>query len=120
MRQFFDYYKWHLFFFGLFIVCISVITISSCSNSKPDLKINCISTAYVNVQTFNDTKADLEALLQDADGDKKKIAEMNSYTYDVQDDLNEILLLLCTPADSDIIITTKATFEEFEDKSLFD
>lgn len=120
MRAFFDYYKWHLFFFTLFVFCIAVFALSSCRKSVPDLKITCISTEYVNVQTFNDTKGDLEEFLHDADGDGEKYALLTSYTYDVQSDLDELFEALCTEEDSDIIITTKETFERFEDKDMFD
>ena len=118
MRAFFDYYKWHIFFFMLFAVCVLTFTITSCSKSEPDLVINCISPEYINVQNFNDRKSYLEALLHDADGDDKKIITLANYTYDTQNNLDEVMKTLGNANDSDIIITTSATLSEFEDKSI--
>ena len=120
MRDFFNYYKWHLFFIGLFVVCIMVFTISSCTKSEPDLIINCVTTSYVNDQTFIDKKGALEDLLHDSNNDKKKVITFNSFTYDLQNDLDEVFLSVATAKDSDIIMGTKKTFENFEDKSKFD
>lgn len=120
MRDFFNYYKWHLFFFVLFVFCVGALVLSSCQKSVPDLKITCVSTEYINTQTFNDTKSDLEEFLHDADGDGEKKAILTSYTYDIQSDLDELFEALCTESDCDIIITTKETFERFENKDMFD
>lgn len=120
MRAFFNYYKWHILFFALFVICITAFALSSCQKSEADLKITCISTEYVNVQTFNDTKNDLEEFLHDSDGDNKKTAILSSHTVDTQSDLDEVAETLCTAEDCDIIITTKATFERFEKKDIFD
>ena len=118
MKAFLNYYKWHIFFFMLFAVCVLTFTITSCRKSEPDLVINCISPEYINVQNFNDRKSYLEALLQDADGDDKKIISLVNYTYDTQNNLDEVMELLGNSNDSDIIITTSSTLAEFEDKSI--
>lgn len=118
MRAFLNYYKWHIFFFMLFAVCVLTFTITSCSKREPDLVINCISPEYINVQNFNDRKSYLEALLHDADGDDKKIIALANYTYDTQNNLDEVMETLGNANDSDIIITTSATLSEFEDKSI--
>lgn len=102
----------------LFAVCVLTFTITSCSKSEPDLVINCISPEYINVQNFNDRKSYLEALLHDADGDDKKIIALANYTYDTQNNLDEVMETLGNANDSDIIITTSATLSEFEDKSI--
>lgn len=118
MRAFFNYYKWHIFFFMLFAVCVLTFTITSCRKNEPDLIINCISPEYINVQNFNDRKSYLEALLHDTDGDEKKIISLVNYTYDTQNNLDEVMKTLGNANDSDIIITTSATLSEFEDKSI--
>ena len=118
MKAFLNYYKWHIFFFMLFAVCVLTFTITSCRKSEPDLVINCISPEYFNVQDFNDRKSYLEALLQDADGDDKKTISLVNYTYDTQNNLDEVMELLGNSNDSDIIITTSSTLAEFEDKSI--
>lgn len=118
MRAFLGYYKWHIFFFMLFAVCVLTFTITSCRKSVPDLIINCISPEYINVQNFNDRKSYLEALLQDADGDKEKLIKLANYTYDTQNNLDEVMELMGNTNDSDIIITTSATLSEFQDKSI--
>jgi len=120
MRDFLNYYKWHLFFIGLFVVCILVFTISSCTKNEPDLIINCVTTRYVNDQAFNDRKGSLEDLLHDSNNDAKKLITFHSFTYDLQNDLDEVFSTIATPKDSDILIATKKTFENFEDKSMFD
>lgn len=120
MKEVINYYKWHIFFFLLFAVCILTFTITSCTQTEPDLIINCVSPEYINVQNFNDSKSSLEALLHDADKDNKKNIQLVNYTYDNQSDLDEILKMIATPIDSDIIISNKETLEEFEEKGLFD
>lgn len=120
MKAFLNYYKWHIFFIALFVVCVSVFTISSCTKSEPDLVINVISSGRINVQTFNDRKDPLIKLMtHDADGDGTKTISLASYPYDRQSDMNEAFELLANPGDSDIIITTKETLTSFEDKSIF-
>ena len=120
MKAFLNYYKWHIFFFALFIVCTLVFTISSCRKNEPDLVINVISTGRINVQAFDDRKAPLLKLLShDADGDGEKTMQLYSYPFDRQTDMNEAFEILATPADSDIVITTKETLISFENKDLF-
>lgn len=120
MKEVLNYYKWHIIFLLLFVVCILTFTITSCTKTEPDLVINCISSEYINVQSFDDRKSSLEALLHDADNDGDKNIQLANYTYDTQADLDEVMKLLATPADSDIIIANKETLENFESKDLFD
>lgn len=120
MRAFFNYYKWHIFFFALFIFCISFFVFQSCSKIEPDLEIKCVTTTQIDVQEFKDRKSNrIEAYLLDADEDGKKQATLESYTYDRQSDLDEVMLSVCKPDDCDIVIATKETFENFEEKGLF-
>ncbi len=120
MRSFFGYYKWHIIFIALFVFCIAAFALNSYKKAEPDLKITCISTEYVNVQMFNDTKGDLEQFLHDADNDGQKYALLTSHTYDSQRDLDELFKAVCTQEGCDLVITTKETFEGFEDKNIFD
>jgi len=118
MKAFLNYYKWHIFFLALFIVCILVFTVDSCRKSVPDLKITCFSTGFINEQTFNDAKSDIEGLLHDADGDGHKRVHLTTYTYDEQSDLDLLFETFCVPKDSDIVIATKKTLENFKEKDM--
>lgn len=120
MKEVLNYYKWHIFFFLLFAVCILTFTVTTCTKTEPDLIINCVSPEYINVQSFNDRKSSLEALLHDADKDNKKNIQLVNFTYDTQSDLDEVLETIAIPADSDIIISNKETLEGFKEKGLFD
>jgi len=120
MRAFLSYYKWHIFFVALFAFCIASFTFSSCTKSEPDLIITYINTESANPGLFKDTKRNLERFLHDADGNDKKEAELVAKTCDTQSDLDELFEALCTVDDCDIILTTKETFERFEEKDMFD
>lgn len=120
MRAFLSFYKWHIFFIALFVICISIFTISSCTKSEPDLVINVISHGRINVQTFDDRKEPLVRLLtHDADGDGEKTLHLAGYPFDRQTDMNEAFDILANPNDSDIVITTKETLTSYENKDIF-
>lgn len=119
MKSFIRYYKWHLIFLLLIIVCIVFIFVNMTSTTQPDLIVGYIGTSYVNVQTFNDNKYEIELLLRDANDDSKKLAEMYAYAVDLQSDLDETFAEMVDSGDYDIYITTREAFEVFEDKSAF-
>ena len=89
------------------------------SSTEPDITIGYIGTNYVNVQTFNDNKSDIEKVLADANDDDKKLAQMYAYTVDLQSDLDETLLEMVDSGDYDVYISNKEAFKSFEDKSKF-
>lgn len=119
MREFLGYYKWHLTFLLLVIICITFSFINMTSTEKPDLTIGYIGTDYVNVQTFNDNKGELELLIRDADGNGESKAEMYAYAVDLQSDLNDTFLEMIEAENYHIFISTKKAFEDVEDKDVF-
>ncbi len=119
MRGFISYYKWHLIFLLLITICFAFIFINMTTSTEPDIIIGYIGTNYVNVQTFNDNKGDIEKVLADANDDDKKIAQMYAYTVDLQDTLEETLLEMIDSDEYDICISNKEAFNSFEDKSKF-
>ena len=119
MRSFISYYKWHLIFLLLIIVCFTFIFVNMTSTVKPDLTIGYIGMNYVNVQTFNDNKYELELLLRDSNDDEQRIAEMYAYAVDLQNDLDELLLDMVDAESYDVVITTKEALKNFKDKKVF-
>lgn len=119
MRSFIRFYKWHLIFLALIIICCVFVFSNMTSTTEPDVTIGFAGLNYVNVQTFNDRKSEIEKILADANNDDKKMAQMASYTLDLQSDLDEILIEMVDSGDYDIYISNKDAFETFEDKSKF-
>lgn len=119
MKRLIGYYKWHILFTLIVIVCIGFIFISLTTQLSPDMTICYIGTRYVNIQTFNDNKSEIERLLHDADGDGKKTANFVAYTGDLQKNINEDFAELIEAGSYDIYIADKDTFESYEDKSVF-
>ncbi len=119
MRGFIDFYKWHLLFLLLIIICFIFAFTNMTSSTEPDITIGYIGTNYVNVQTFNDNKGDIEKVLADANDDDKTIAQMHTYTVDLQSDLDETFVDMVDSGDYDIYISNKEAFKTFEDKSQF-
>ena len=119
MKQFINYYKWHLLFLLIIIICLSFAFINMTSTTEPDLTICYIGTGYVNVQTFNDRSDNIEKILADANNDDKNLANLYAYTMDFQDDLDETFSDMVDSGEYDIYITNKKAFNTFEDKSKF-
>ena len=119
MRRFFRYYKWHVFFFLLIVVCLSFVLFNMTISTTPDLIIGYVGDRYVNAQTFNDNKSTIELLLKDVNGDKKMTASLLPYTADLQSDIDTLLVEMLDAGSYDIYIASEETFENCEDKSLF-
>ncbi len=119
MRRFFRYYKWHIFFFILIVICLSFVLFNMTISTTPDLIIGYVGDRYVNAQTFNDNKSTIELLLKDVNGDKKMTASLLPYTADLQSDIDTLLVEMLDTGSYDIYIASEETFENCEDKSLF-
>lgn len=119
MRRFFRYYKWHIFFFILIVVCLSFVLFNMTISTTPDLIIGYVGDRYVNAQTFNDNKSTIELLLKDVNGDKKMTASLLPYTADLQSDIDILLEEMLGTGSYDIYIASEETFKNCEDKSLF-
>jgi hypothetical protein len=86
---------------------------------EPDLVVTYVGSQYINTQKFNDTRKQIETLLKDANGDKKKSAAMYAHAGDTQKELDELMESALEDKDSDIFIATRQTFENCKDKSMF-
>ena len=116
-RQF--YYKWHLVFFVLIVVCAAFVWQSIRTSYPPDLRIAYVSKNYMNRQTFNDCKSELEMLLLEATSDNKLVAEIETYSDENEDMLTEKLNEYIFSDNYDIYIADVEAFEAVEDKSVF-
>lgn len=119
MKGFINYYKWHLLFLLLIIICFIFAFTDMTSTTEPDITIGYIGTNYINVQTFNDNKGDIEKVLADANADDNILAQMEAYTVDLQSDLDETFIEMVDSGDYDIYLSSEEAFMTFEDKSQF-
>ena len=120
MRDFFGYYKWHLMFAALFLICIAYLVFSVTVDNSPDLVFGYVGTQYVNKQTFDDFKPyTIELLLADANNDGKKTAVLVPIHGDIQSDIDEAFEAMVEEEQYNILITTKKTFKNLKDKSRF-
>ena len=117
---FFKYYIWHIVFSVLILACIIFLFISFTTTSSSDVLIGYIGTKYINIQTFEDSKAQFEILLQDSNDDDKKTAYMVANIFDKQKDVDEAFADAVDNYTYNIYIATKSTFENFKDKSKFE
>lgn len=76
-------------------------------------------TRYINTQSFMDSKAELELLLKDANGDGKKLAGIYARTGDLQRDIDEVFAEMVDTGAYDIYIADKETFKNYKDKKAF-
>ena len=119
MRRFFDFYKWHLFFLVLIIICVGFVLSNVTHKKEPDLTIGYVGKNYINVQTFNDNKKTIELLLHDANGDSEKISSIGAYAVDLESDLHEVFEKLIDKDSFDLFIAEKTAFTKYADKSVF-
>ena len=118
-KSFISYYKWHLIFILIILVCLIFMIQSCSSDTTPDLTIGYIATPFVNEDDFNNKKTQVEHLLQDANGDDKKSAVLIPYTIDKQDDINELFVEMIDSKGYHIYILPKEAFEAYKDKNAF-
>lgn len=80
-KIFFSYYKWHLIFILLVLVCIVFVLTSITTSYDADLYIGYVNlqrSGYMDTQKFNDNKGDIENLLKDSTGDDFKYAAIKA------------------------------------------
>ncbi len=119
MRNFIAYYRWHLIFLLLILICICFIVSSLMTKSEPDIILGYFGTEYVNEQTFNDNKAEIELLLHDSNNDKERMANLVTYTVRDIDDVTKFLEDAVETKSYHIYIAPKRAFEDFSDKAAF-
>ncbi len=120
MRDFIRYYKWHLIFFLIIAVCTTYVVVKVNEDKAPDLVVGYFGTEYANDQTFNDNLPMWKELLHDSNEDGEKKAAMYTVIYDRQRDIDEDFVDVVDGDQYDLYISTKATFENFEDKTRFE
>ncbi len=119
MRAFFNYYKWHLIFFLLILVCIIFISVRVTTKEEPDVILAYVGDSFVNNDDFNNNKSIIELMLNDANKDGKRIPQMSSYMVDSHKDMVDVFEQVIETESYHVYIAPKAVFEEIEDKSVF-
>ena len=119
MRAFLNYYKWHLIFFLLILVCTIFISVKITTKEEPDVLLAYVGDSFVNNDDFNNNKSILELMLNDANKDGKRIPQMSSYMIDSQKDMVNVLNQVIETKSYQIYIAPKEVFRKIEDKSVF-
>lgn len=120
MRDFIRYYRWHIIFFLIIAICTAYVVVKVTEDKTPDLVVGYLGTRYVNDQTFNDNLPMWKELLHDSNEDGEKKAAMYAFIYDRQRDIDEDFVDFVDSDQYDLYISTKETFENFEDKTRFE
>ena len=119
-KKFVSYYKWHLIFLLLIIVCLAFIVQSCSTSTEPDLVIGYIASPYLKIEDFDNNKGQqIEILLHDANDDGDKTVELLDYTVDKEDEINELFVDMIDSKSYHIYILPKHAFEAYKDKSAF-
>lgn len=119
MRDFVRYYKWHLVFFLIVAICVTYVVVKVTEDKSSDLIVGYFGTQYVNDQTFNDNLPMWKELLHDSNEDGERKATLIANIFDRQRDIDESMVDIVDADQYDLYISTKETFENFEDKSRF-
>ncbi len=120
-RSFFSYYKWHLIFLLLVIVCISFILGSVSTSYEVDLYIGYVGleSGFMKQQEFEDSKGDFEKLLKDATEDGARHSAINVVNVNKEKEALKILQQMIETEDYHIYIAPKDTFLKHPDKNNF-
>ena len=120
MRDFIRYYKWHLIFLLIVTICTFYVVVKVTEDKSADLIVGYFGTQYANDQTFNDNFPMWKELLHDSNEDGKKEAAMHAIIYDRQREIDRDFPDVVDSEQYDLYISTKETFENFEDKTRFE
>ncbi len=118
-KRFWKFYKWHILFLLLIAICVGFILANLTQTQEPDLSICYIGKNYINTQTFEDNKKEIEQVLFDANDDEKKVASISAYPVDTESDLHEVFEKIIEKDSNDIIISERTAFTKCKDKSVF-
>ncbi|MBR1969629.1 MAG: hypothetical protein IKA17_04665 [Clostridia bacterium] len=118
-KKFLNYYKWQIIFFILIFICGMFVLSKTTVTFPADLRIAYTSTHYLNSQTFNDNKSEIEMLLNEATNDDKKVATIKTFSSDNIDEVKNKLRQYVKSDVYDIYIASKQAFDAIEDKSVF-
>lgn len=116
-----DYYKWHLCFLLLVVICVVFVLTSLTTSYEADLCVGYIGlqTGYMDTQKFNDNKPDIEKLLKDSTGDGDRYAEIYVYNVNKKKEALNLLEEMIEAEGYHIYIAPKDTFLSHENKSDF-
>lgn len=120
MRDFIRYYKWHLIFLLIVALCTIYVVVKVNEDKSADLIVGYFGIQYANDQTFNDNLPMWKELLHDSNEDGEKKAAMYTIIYDRQKDIDDDFIDVVDSDQYDLYISTKETFENFEDKTRFE
>ncbi len=118
-RNFLSYYKWHLIFALVVIICLSFMFGKFLFKEEPDLRIGYTSTEHMNTQTFSDSKSEIELLIRDANKDDEKLATIEAFADSDMSKVTTILEQYIKSNKYDIYIANKKAFTSIKDKSVF-
>lgn len=118
-KKFWYFYKWHILFLLLVVICVGFILMNVTQKNEPDLSICYIGKYFIHTQTFDDNKKMIEDLLHDANDDGKKVASLSAYPTDTESDLLEYFEGFVEKDTFDIFISERTAFTNCKDKSVF-
>ncbi len=120
-KAFFSYYKWHLAFLLLVIICVAFIFGSISTSYEVDLYVGYIGlgSGYMKEQEFEDGKGDFEKLLKDATGDEAKHAAINVINVNKDKEGLSILEQMIETKSYHIYIAPKQIFANHPNKDDF-
>lgn len=118
-KNFLKFYKWQIIFFILIFICGMFVLSKTTVKYPADLRIAYASMNYMNSQTFNDYRSELEMLLNEATDDDKKVATIKTFSSENMSEVKTKLKEYIASDVYDIYIASKEAFEAIEDKSVF-
>ena len=119
MNNSLGYYKWHIIFGIIILICV-LFAVGSIFNKTPaDMKIAYFSEKHMNVQYFRDAKEEIELLLHDANRDSIRYADVEAFSSKKAEELSGKLAQFIESKECTMIIADKNVFESVADKSVF-
>lgn len=120
-KDFFTYYKWHLSFAVLVLICAIFIISSLTTSYEADIYIGYVgyNSGYMDVQKFNDNKSDIEKLLKDANNDGSRHAELYVFSANKKKEAAKLFSDMIDTESYHLYIAPKVIIEEYEDKNHF-
>lgn len=118
-KDFFSYYKWHILFIVLVIVCVCFIFTSLFSEKDPDLIMGYVGTNYVDTQMFEDNKDAIQGLSKSATSQKKAYIILEDYPVNTEEEILSWFEDMIETHSYHIYIAPKKAFLNHKNKSDF-
>ena len=119
MRGSLSYYKWHIIFGIIVLICVIFVLGSIFNKTPADMKIAYLSEKHMNVQYFRDAKEEIEMLLHDANRDSIRYADVEAFSSKKIEELSEKMKQFIESKECTMIVADKSVFENIENKSVF-